>query len=290
MKISIVLPVLNEELSIGKTIDSINKVMSNGEYDYEIVVIDDGSTDNTLKIAKEKKSTVIQHPSNLGTGVARKTGILNSSGDVIVTLDADGSYPIHQIPELLKHFPQYDQVIGARSKEEGRIKFLRIPAKWLIKKLASYLTQVSIPDPNSGFRAFKKELMMKYLYLIPDRFSCVTTMTIAFLSNNHLVKFIPIEYYKRIGKSKFHPIKDTANYIVAIIKMTLNFYPLRIFLPFSIMIFLIGSVKSIYNVFFGVHHMQQLDIVILISALIIFITGLLADLIITLSRKANHTK
>lgn len=285
MKISIVLPVLNEELSIGETIDSVNDTMSKGGYEYEIIVVDDGSKDNTLKIAGTKNVTLLQHPSNLGTGAARKTGILNSSGDIVVTLDADGSYPIHSIPELLKYFPEYDQVIGARLKEEGKIKFLRIPTKWLMRKLASYLTQINIPDPNSGLRAFKKELMKKYLYLIPDRFSCVTTMTIAFLCNNHRVKFIPIEYYKRIGKSKFHPIKDTANYLVAIIRIILYFYPLRIFLPLSILIFLYGSVKSVYDVLFGVRHMQQLDIVILITSLIIFITGLLADLIVTLSRK-----
>lgn len=283
--ISIILPVLNEELSIGKTIDSLNETMSKTGYDYEIIVVDDGSSDKTYDIAKEKNVILLQHPSNLGTGAARKTGILNSNGDIIVTLDADGSYPVHQIPELLKYLPQYDQVIGARIKEAGRIKFLRVPAKWFIKKLASYLTQTDIPDPNSGFRAFKKEIMEKYLYLIPDRFSCVTTMTIVFLCNNHRVKFIPIEYYKRIGKSKFHPIKDTANYIIAIIRIILYFYPLRIFLPLSLFLFLTGVFKSIYDVSFGVGYMQQLDIVILISSLIIFITGLLADLIVALLRK-----
>ncbi len=283
--ISIILPVLNEDLSIGKTIDLINETMSKTSYDYEIIVVDDGSSDKTYDIAKEKKAILLQHPSNLGTGAARKTGIINSNGDIIVTLDADGSYPVHQIPELLKYLPQYDQVIGARLNEAGKTKFLRVPTKWFIKKLASYLTQTDIPDPNSGFRAFKKEIMLKYLYLIPDRFSCVTTMTIAFLCNNHGVKFIPIEYYKRIGKSKFHPIKDTANYIIAIIRIILYFYPLRIFLPLGLLLFLTGVLKSIYDVSFGVGHMQQLDIVILISSLIIFITGLLADLIVALLRK-----
>ncbi len=286
--ISVILPAYNEEKIIGKVIDEINDVLRKTKYKFEIIVVDDASADKTAEIASQKRVRLLKHLENLGSGASRKTGILNAKGDYILFLDADGTYPAQQILDLLKYVPQYDQVIGARTSEKGTLKWLRAPAKWAIKKLASFLAGKKIPDLNSGMRVLKKDVIMKFLYLIPDGFSCVSTMTLAFLVNGYSVKFVPIEYYKRVGKSKFHPIKDTYNYILTVIRMIMYFNPLKIFFPISLILLLFGTVKSFYNRFFGVGHMQLSDVVIVLTALIIMAIGFLADIIAVQMKRVNH--
>lgn len=285
MKISVLLPAYNEESAIGQVIDEIKEAM--GKTQYEILVIDDASTDRTAEIAKEKCVRVIRRVMRGGSGAARKTGIQEALGEIIVMLDVDGSYTASDIPEMLKFFPEYDQVIGARRTEEGSLKFLRIPAKWFIRALASYLSKRKIPDLNSGLRAFKKSAMLKYLWAIPDGFSCVSSMTLSFLCNGHPVRWIPTEYRARIGKSKFHPVKDTSNYILTVIRMIMYYNPLRVFLPMSLLLLAIGVVKSIYDRFFGIGRMQLADIVILMTGVVVVTLGLIADLIVAQGRRGN---
>lgn len=280
-KISVIIPAYNEENSIGQVIDDTTAVMIKNEYDFEIIVVDDASEDKTPEIAKNKKVKVITHGINRGVGAARKTGILNSKGDIIIMLDADGTYPARSIPELLKFIPEFDQVIGCRREEQGTLRILRQPAKWILFKLASFLVKQKIPDLNSGFRALRKDILLRYLYLIPNGFSCVSTMTLAFLCNNHNVKYIPIDYYRRIGKSKFRILVDTRDFLFTIIRIVMYFNPLRIFLPLSFLIFSFGVIKTVYDVFFSkVGHMQESDSVILVSAIMVLALGLLADLIV----------
>lgn len=285
-KISIIFPAYNEEKAIVQVLDETVKVMRESGHDFEIIVVDDGSTDKTAKIARNKEVRIIRHKVNKGSGAARKTGILNAEGDIIVMLDADGTYPAKSIPELLKYTPEYDQVIGARNREEGTFRIIRQPTKWLLFKLASYLAKTKIPDLNSGLRAFRKDVALKYLYLVPDGFSCVSTITLMFICNGYSVKFIPIEYYKRIGKSKFQALIGTRDLIFTIIRITMHFNPLRIFLPLSSFLFIFGAVKTIYDVWFSsVKKMQSSDIVILVVAINILVLGLLADLIVTQRKK-----
>ena len=213
IEVSIVLPAYNEEKAIAKVIDDVRAAMESTDYRYEILVVDDASTDNTAKIAESKGIRVSRRPINGGSGSARKTGILNAQAEIIVMLDVDGTYNAFDLPKMLSYFPEYDQVNGARTSEQGTLKLLRVPAKWFIRRLACYLTKTDIPDLNTGLKAFKKDIMLKYLWVLPPGFSCVTTMTLAFLANGYAVKYIPTEYYKRTGKSKFHPIKDTAGYL-----------------------------------------------------------------------------
>lgn len=285
-KISIILSVYNEEGAVGKVIDDVNAIMKERGYDFEIIVVDDASTDRTVEIAKSKDAILIKHIVNKGVGAARKTGILNSHGDIIVMLDADGTYPAKSIPELLKYIPEYDQVIGCRNKEQGSLKILRQPVKWIMFKLASFLAKQKIPDLNSGFRALKKDILLKYLYLIPNGFSCVSTMTLIFLCDNYNVKYIPIEYYKRIGRSKFRMFVDTRDFLFTIIRIIMYFNPLRIFLPLSFLFFIIGIIKTLYDIFYSsIGHMQVSGVAILVSAVIILMFGLLADLIITQGKR-----
>ncbi|MCK4532851.1 glycosyltransferase family 2 protein [bacterium] len=286
--ISIIIPVYNEEKAIGQVIDEVKEVMNNNQYKYEFIIVDDASTDKTVEIALSKKVKPIKHFMHKGSGAARKTGIKIAKGSIIVMLDGDGTYSPEDIPRMLELFPQCDQVIGKRTSEKGSFVLFRKPVKWLIKKLASYLTGVKIPDLNSGLRAFKKDLMVKYLWAFPDGFSCVSTMTVAFLCNGYMVKWIPTEYRSRIGRSKFHPIKDTYNYILTVIKIVMYFNPLKIFLPLSFLLMTLGIVKTLYDFFFVVGKMQMSDIVIILSSLLIAVFGFLADLIVVQGKAKDY--
>ena len=144
------------------------------------------------------------------------------------------TYPNHEIPQLVKELDGYDQVVGARTSEQGTVKFARVPAKWLIRKLASYLVETKIPDLNSGLRAFRADVGRQYLNQLPPGFSCVTTLTMAFLANGYSVKYVPIEYSERAGQSKFHWWKDTKRYVTQVVRMVLSYNPLRVFLPLAL--------------------------------------------------------
>lgn len=286
LDVSVVLPAYNEAEAIGVVIDQVNEALRRTKYEYEILVIDDHSKDNTAEIARSKNVRVIQRAVTGGSGASRKTGIQNAKGDIIVMLDADGSYEASDIPKMLEHFPQYDQVNGARTSEKGTLPLLRTPAKWFIRMLACYLTNTRIPDLNTGLKAFKKNIMMKYLWVIPQGFSCVTTMTLAFLTNGYAVKYIPSQYHKRIGKSKFHPIKDTAAYVNTVIRMVMYFKPLKIFMPLATILLLLGFGKSFLS-YHDTGSLQESDIIILMTAILIFGLGLIADLIVAYQNRGE---
>ncbi len=156
-------------------------------------------------------------------------------------------YPNHQIPQLVDALGDADQVVGARTSEEGTLKFFRVPAKWLIRRLAQYLTQTKIPDLNSGFRAFRRDVALQYTHQLPPGFSCVTTITMAFLMNGYRVEFVPIDYETRAGESKFHWWKDTRRYALQVIRMMLSYDPLRVMLPIASLLGLIFVGKLGYD-------------------------------------------
>lgn len=279
--VSVVIPVYNEEEAIGDDLDLILETMDRSGYDYEVIVVDDGSTDRTAEIVRRmERVKLIHHPYNLGTGAARSTGIKEAQGSIIVMTDGDGSYPNQDIPRLLSFLGEYDMVIGARRREWGSLRWLRAPTKLFIRLLASYLTGVKIPDLNSGFRAFKKELAEEYLSILPSTHSWVATLTIAFLSDGHTVKFMPIDYYKRKGKSKFHPIADTYNYLSLVVRAVMYFNPLKVFLPASLFLLVIGGGKMFYDIFAYHFHFAPSTVIIFLTAIQVGAIGLLADLIV----------
>lgn len=280
--VSVVIPSYNEEEALAPVIRDVRTAMQSTSWAYEIIVVDDASTDRTVKIAKAEGVCVIQHKLNRGSGASRKTGIRKARGEIIVMLDADGTYTAADIPRMLELFPEWDQVNGARTSEEGTIKFLRVPAKWLIRQLAIYLSGAHIPDLNTGLKAFKKKIMMNYLWVMPEGFSCVTTMTLAFLCNGYAVTWIPTQYHKRIGTSKFHPVKDTTRYFGAVIRMMMYFNPLRVFLPLALFSMLLGLILGIRNVLHG--SLQEGEIILTLGGILIASIGLLADLIVSQGR------
>ncbi len=280
LDVSLVIPCYNEEDAIGPVIDDVRTAMNTTSYNYEIIVVDDVSTDASAEVAKNKNVRLIQRKINGGSGASRKTGILQSRGEIIVMLDADGTYTAADIPKMLDYFPEWDQVNGARTSEQGTIKTLRVPAKWLIRQLAIYLSGVHIPDLNTGLKAFKRDIMVKYMWVIPNGFSCVTTMTLAFLCNGYAVKWIPTRYHKRIGQSKFHPIKDTSKYLTTVVRMIMYFDPLRVFMPISLLVFLAGLGRGTYNALLH-YQIQEGDILLLLGGIMMGMMGLLADLIVS---------
>jgi len=167
---------------------------------------------------------------------------------------------------------------------QGSLPWLRLPAKWLIRKLASYLTGHKIPDLNTGLKAFKRQTMLEWLWVVPDGFSCVTTMTLAFLTNGYAVKYVPVEYRPRIGKSKFHPIKDTLSYLATVLRMVLYFRPLKVFLPLSGLVIGVGLLKSVLS-FRLTGSMQESDVVIMVAGFMTCMLGLLAEVIVAHHRR-----
>jgi len=279
--ISVIVPVYNEEMAIGDDLDLIKRTMDGMGQPYEVIVVNDGSTDRTEEIVSSKPDVrLVQHERNRGVGAARTTGIRAARGDIIIMTDGDGTYPNQDMPRLLQHMDKCDMVIGARTREKGTSKWLRAPAKWFIARLAAYLTGTPIPDLNSGLRAFKKDVALKYLRLLPPTHSWVSTITIAFLSNGHQVKWVPIDYYKRKGKSTFHPIKDTYNYITLVVRAVTYFSPLKVFLPLSLFLLGIGGIKLIRDVIVYNFHVPTTTVLIMLTGAQVGAMGLLADLIV----------
>lgn len=288
VEVSIVMPAHNEEAAIGKVIDDVRSAMEGDprRRSYEILIVDDASTDRTAEIAREHGAIVISHRENQGSGASRKTGILKARGEIIVMNDADDTYPAAAIPQMLDYFPDCDQVIGARKSEKGTLRPLRWMAKGFIKRLAEFLVGKPIPDLNSGLRAFKKTVMVNYLYLLPEGFSCVSTMSLAFLANKYRVAYLPIDYFPRIGKSKFHPFHDTYRYMLTVVRITTYFNPLRMFLPLSLFLVALGFIKGIVD-FVWTGTLQESDIIAILAGLVVAAIGMLADLIV-LHGKKDH--
>ena len=286
--VTIVLPCYNEEGHVIAEIERISAAMEASGYEYELMCVNDASTDDTLAKLYEAaprfpKMEIVNFHRNSGSGTVRRIGTQRAKGDIVVWTDADMTYPNERIPELvqiLEKDPTIDQVVGARTSEQGTYKLLRVPAKWFIRKFAERLTGAKIPDLNSGLRAFRREVSLPYLRLLPAGFSCVTTITVSFLANNHEMYFLPIDYYKRAGKSKFKFGKDAYRYILQVLRMTMYFNPLKVLMPLALTLLGIGVVKAIYDV--AVHPVKIATdtVLIFVTGLLIASLALLADLIV----------
>ena len=284
-KISIVIPVFNEEAAIIEDMKKIKEIMDKTSYEYEILVINDGSVDTTEEKLQELDFIkLISHAENRGVGAARKTGIKEATGEIVVMTDGDGSYPNDRIPDMLKEMDHYDMVVGARNQEKGTLKLLRVTAKFFIRKLAEYISGSTIPDLNSGLRCFKKDIALKYFGILPEGHSWVSTITLAFLCNAHYVKYIPVDYFPRKGSSTFHPIKDTLNYLALVMRTIMYFRPLRIFFPLTMLILLWAVSRTLYDATI-LHKIKESDIMIFLTGLITGTIGLLADLIVKVTKK-----
>jgi glycosyltransferase involved in cell wall biosynthesis len=238
--LTVIVPAYNEEHGIAGVVDWIRRSLEPSGLPYEVLVVDDGSADRTAQLAGEAGARVIQHLGKRGYGEALKTGIRHAEHEWIAIIDADGSYPADQIPELARHLAVNDMVVGARTKAGAAIPVIRRPAKMFLTWLASYLTETPIPDLNSGLRIFRRSLALEFIHILPSGFSFTTTITMAALNTGYSVQYVPIDYLTRTGSSKIRPIRDTLNFLMLILRMTLLFRPLKIFIPLS-MLFALGG-------------------------------------------------
>lgn len=289
--LSVILPAYNEEDCILSTIDDVDAALTKANIPHEIIVVDDGSTDRTAELARQRSVRLIQHKRNLGVGASRKHGILEARGSIVVTTDVDGTYPNDQIPRLYEELKRTssDMVIGARVGKNVAFEWPhRSIPKWFIRTLASYLARHRIPDLNSGLRVIRRDIALKYFYLLPDSHSWESTITLAFLCNHRDVVFVPIDYFKRKGgKSTFAPLGDTYNYISLVIRTIMYFSPLRVFIPLSFFIMLSGGIKIIWD-WVIYRWIGSLDVIIFLSGILVILVGLLADLIVVTGRRQEY--
>lgn len=280
---SIVVPAYNEEKGIGPVLTGLVRVLAEFDHPYEIIVVNDGSTDKTRDKASavEGPIRIVDNIRNMGYGASLKKGIMHSIYDLIVITDADGTYPIDKIPELVleAETEKRHMVVGARTKPGAQIPLCRRWAKWMLTRLASYLTGIKIPDINSGMRVMQKTAVESFERILPDGFSFTSTITIAMLLNGLSVKYVPVDYFERKGSSKIRPVQDTLGFLQLIIRTALYFNPLKIFIPLSFFLVLLAFLVLIGSwLLFG----TPMDVsfgVILMTAVIILAIGMLADLI-----------
>jgi polyisoprenyl-phosphate glycosyltransferase len=285
LDVSVVLPCYNERDHVELEVKRIRAALEAAGLSYELVCVDDGSTDGTREVLQALQATsgirTILLPRNQGSGTARRIGTQQARGRVVVWTDADLTYPNERIPELVAQLDDtYDQVVGARTSEAGTIKLLRVPAKWAIRKLAAYLTSTPIPDLNSGLRAFKRSVAAPYLRLLPPGFSCVTTITLAFLSNGHQVKYLPVDYAPRAGRSKFHPLRDAYNYLLQVLRMVMYFNPLRVLMPVGLALLGATGVKLVADLVRHDLRVTGSTVLVGLAAFNIIAIALLADLVV----------
>lgn len=287
--VSVVLPVFNEKGHLREEIQRIRAALDASQYTYEIIVVDDASNDGSeIELPKIEGIKLIRHQENQGSGGARRTGTTAARGRVVVWTDVDMTYPNDIIPELVREMDGYDHIVGARRTEEGTHKLVRKPAKWLIRKLASYLSDTDIKDLNSGLRVFRRDVAMQYVHQLPKGFSCVTTLTMSFLGNGYRIKFYPIDYFPRAGRSKFHWLRDTRRYILQVIRMTLSYNPLKVFLPLGLSLMLLGLVKLIFDWVTRDFRLSTNTLLIFFAAIQVVTIGLLADLVVRATKSADR--
>jgi glycosyltransferase involved in cell wall biosynthesis len=286
--VTIVLPCYNEQDHVIDEVERICKAMDASGHTYELLAVDDCSTDDTLARLEDSaphypNMQVVPFHRNGGSGTVRRIGSQQANGDIVVWTDADMTYPNERIPELvdiLDNDPTVDQVVGARTTEEGTHKLLRVPAKWFIRKTAERLAGQKIPDLNSGLRAFRRDVAEPYLKLLPPGFSCVTTITLAFLSNQHDIRYVPIDYFKRAGSSKFHFVHDAYRYILQVLRMVMYFNPLKVLMPPALWLLGLGLAKGVYDMIAHPLRFANNTVMIFVTGMIIASLALLADLIV----------
>ena len=283
-KVSVIVPTYNEEEAIAGDLKVILETMEASRWDYEVIVVNDGSTDGTAEIVRGFENVkLLEHKQNRGGGFSRNTGIKAATGDVVMVTDGDGTYPNQDMPKLLEVMEQddLDMVVGARTKEAGTMRFLRMRAKWFIRKLAEWLSGFQIPDLNSGLRAMKRDVFMPFMEILPWGHSWVSTITLAMLSSGFNVGFVDIDYFPRKGTSTFHPLKDTYSYITLVIRTVTWFNPLKVFFPAALLVIAAGVIKIVVDsILHNYFRVTGTTVIVLLVGIQLVALGLLADLIV----------
>jgi len=270
--VSIIIPAYDEEESIGELIEEIKALYP----EFEIIVINDGSSDNTAQVAKEAGALVYSHPYNIGNGAAVKSGIRFASNKILVFMDGDGQHDPEEIGKMLEYFPDYDMVVGARPKGH-QASWGRALGNWAYNLLASYVAKFPVEDLTSGFRAVKSEIARNFLHLLPNTYSYPTTITLSVLRSGRSVKYVPINTQRRKkGKSKIKVFRDGIRFFLIIAKICTLYSPFRIFLPISIVMFLLGLSYYIYT-FLVWGRFTNMSALLFTTSILIFMMGLISE-------------
>jgi glycosyltransferase involved in cell wall biosynthesis len=271
-KISIIIPAYNEAQIIGELISEIRSLYPN----YEVIVIDDGSTDKTAAGAQEAGARVFSHPYNIGNGAAVKSGIRVAKSDILVFMDGDGQHNPKDIARLLEPLPEYDMAVGARSMG-SQASWGRALGNTIYNWLGSYVSKFQIKDLTSGFRAVKSEVARNFLYLLPNTYSYPTTITLGVLRTGRSIKYIPIKSQKRQkGRSNIRLIRDGVRFFMIITRICTLYSPMRIFLPVSFLFFILGFMRYIYS-FVTQGRFTNMSALLFVSSIIIFMMSLISE-------------
>lgn len=286
--VSLIIPAYNERKCIGDLLEKSIEVMKGLGRPWEIIVVDDGSSDQTLEVIKDKEVKIIAHPYNIGNGAAIKTGIRHASGEIIVMMDGDGQHNPEEIPRLIAKIGPYDMVVGARTNGFTQNKH-RTLANHSYNLLASYMTHFIIKDLTSGFRAIKSNVLRRFTYLIPNTFSYPTTLTLSLLRAGYSLKYEPIVTMERTGKSKINLLSDGVRFVLIIFKIATFFAPLKIFLPFSWLFFGLGLANYAHT-YFTTHRLTNMSVLCFIAGFLFFLLGLISEQIAQLrfDRSEEH--
>ena len=279
--VSVIIPAFNEEGAVESEVIAVRESLEQSGWPFEVIVVDDGSTDKTARIAESAGAFVLRHSINRGYGAALKTGIRKAQYKVICITDADGTYPPSAIPRLLDVLVSNDNdmVVGARVGAEAKIPLIRKPAKWALGRLAEMVAGIPIPDLNSGQRVFYRKGALRFFSLLPDGFSFTTTITLAMMNNGYKVAYEQVSYAHRIGKSKIRPIQDTLRFTGLVLRIALYFAPLKVFMPLSGLLLLIALAWALTSkIVFGV--LADVSTVVLVFAAVqTAVLGMVAELI-----------
>jgi glycosyltransferase involved in cell wall biosynthesis len=280
---SVIVPCYNEVDGIRSDLPELAAVVSGSGA--EIVVVDDGSTDGSSQVldvivaeGSIPRLTVVHNEKNLGYGAAIKTGTRRATSDLIVIVDADGTYPFDRIPDLVEGAQRADMVVGARTGDGGGLSFWRKIPKSILRAHCSWLVGQRIPDMNSGLRVFRKQIFETFFKILPDGFSLTTTLTVAMMRNRYRVVFEPISYSERVGRSKIRPIRDTLGFFQLILRTGMYFAPLRVLLPLAVVLMLGFAVSLGYDVVV-LRNLTDKTVILLLFGMNTALFGLLADMI-----------
>jgi len=271
-EVSIIIPAYNEAETMGDVVTKVIDIYP----DFEVIVVNDGSTDDTATVAKDAGALVYSHPYNIGNGAAVKSGIRFASGKILVFMDGDGQHDPKDIEKMLEYFPDFDMVVGARPKGY-QASWGRALANKVYNWLASYVSKFTIQDLTSGFRAVKSDIAHNFLYLLPNTYSYPTTLTLAALRDGRSVKYVPINTEcRKKGKSKIKIFRDGIRFFLIITKICALYSPLRIFLPVSFMMFCLGLGYYLYT-FFAWHRFTNMSALLFTTSILIFMMGLISE-------------
>jgi glycosyltransferase involved in cell wall biosynthesis len=282
--ISVILPAKNEAPGLRMLLPELRRIVGAAE----IIIVDDGSTDDTVELCRASGVRVVSHPYSMGNGAAIKTGARNATGEILVFMDADGQHKPEDIARLLDKLAQgHDMVVGARSRK-SQAGFHRATANGFYNRLASWVVEQKVSDLTSGFRCVRAAKFRKFSYLLPNGFSYPTTITMSFFRAGYGVAYVPIEAPARIGKSHVKIVRDGIRFLLIIFKIGTLYSPLKIFMPFSLTFFTLGVGHYLYT-FLTTHRFTNMSALLLITSVVVFLMGLISEQITSLNYKDSDS-